>query len=76
MVSLAWSRVAFAASDAFADAVRRRLRTRVEEGRDGLWKRVIMSRVLCCLLNISSVVPRKCTGIGLRHERGRVGIQF
>lgn len=47
--SLAWSGVAFAASEAFADAVRRRFRTRVDDGREGLWKTVIMSRVLCCL---------------------------
>lgn len=64
VVSLAWSRVAFAASEAFADAVRRRLRTRVEEGREGLWKRVIMSRVLCCFV-ISSFVSMEVHGKGI-----------
>jgi hypothetical protein len=47
--SLAWSSVELATSVALADAVRRKFRTRVELGREGLWKRVIMSRVLCYL---------------------------
>lgn len=57
--SVAWSKVAFAASEAFADAVRRRLRTRFEDLREGLWKRVITSRVLCCLF-ISSFPMKLC----------------
>jgi hypothetical protein len=44
--SEAWSSVAV--SCAWAEAVLRMLATRVEPGTEGLWKRVITSRVLCC----------------------------
>lgn len=43
--SEAWSSVAV--SEAWAEDCFRRLRTREEAGRAGLWKRVITSRVLC-----------------------------
>lgn len=45
MWSDAWSSVAV--SEASVEACLRRLRTRVEDEREGLWKRVITSRVLC-----------------------------
>ena len=37
-----------AEADADAEACFRRFRARVEAVREGLWKRVIMSRGLCC----------------------------
>lgn len=67
--SLAWSIVAV--SVAFADAVRRMLRTRVDEAWEGLWKRVITSRDLGCWQSVSQSVKVLLVSSGKIEARGR-----
>lgn len=54
VVELAWSSVAVAEAD--AEICFRRVRARVEDWRDGRWKRVTMSRGLCWGGNLVSWV--------------------
>jgi hypothetical protein len=74
-------------SVAFADAVRKMLRTRVDEAWEGLWKRVITSRVLCWVcqsqssLPLSSGVMRRGSAYKAEHcvrvsEAGQAAILF
>ncbi len=55
--SVAWSSVAV--SDAWADTCLRSVRTRREAGTEGLWKRVMTSRDLCCMLKVISAASQQ-----------------